>query len=141
MNKRNLQPYPGLRSFERYESRIFFGRQHQVDELLTRLKESHFLAVLGSSGSGKSSLVKAGLLPGLQKGYMGEVGSRWSIAEMRPGDQPFMRLAEALLVDQAFAEAWGTLTPHPPSPGGRGGERGVGGRCFAPFCLRERGWG
>lgn len=101
-----LKPYPGLRPFERHESRIFFGREEQVDELLLRLKSHHFLAVLGASGSGKSSLVKAGLLPGLAKGYMGEVGSRWSIAEMRPGDQPFVRLAEGLLQDKTFQQAW-----------------------------------
>ena len=59
MNKQELKPYPGLRSFERHESRIFFGREEQVDELLLRLKSHHFLAVLGASGSGKSSLVKA----------------------------------------------------------------------------------
>ena len=106
MSRPKLQPYPGLRSFERYESRIFFGRQQQVDELLVRLKQHHFLAVLGASGSGKSSLVKAGMLPGLEKDYMGEVGSRWCIAEMRPGDQPFVRLA-----DTAFAERWGSIDP------------------------------
>ncbi|EIJ36593.1 hypothetical protein [Thiothrix nivea] len=97
MNRRQLQPYPGLRPFERRESRIFFGRQTQVDELLQRLKDRHFLAVLGASGSGKSSLVKAGLLAGLEKGYMGEVGASWRIAELRPGDQPFERLAEGLV--------------------------------------------
>lgn len=107
MSKQELKPYPGLRPFERHESRIFFGREEQVDELLLRLKTHHFLAVLGASGSGKSSLVKAGLLPGLAKGYMGEAGSRWSIAEMRPGDQPFVRLAEGLLEDKAFRQAWG----------------------------------
>ena len=107
LSRPKLQPYPGLRAFERYESRIFFGRQQQVDDLLTRLKQHHFLAVLGASGSGKSSLVKAGLLPGLEKGYMGEVGSRWAIAEMRPGDQPFVRLAEGLLADKVFAEVQG----------------------------------
>ncbi|MDD5394662.1 MAG: hypothetical protein PHE17_16730 [Thiothrix sp.] len=116
MSRPKLQPYPGLRAFERYESRIFFGRQQQVDDLLTRLKQHHFLAVLGASGSGKSSLVKAGLLPGLEKGYMGEVGSRWAIAEMRPGDQPFVRLAEGLLADKVFAGSWNALTPRPPLP-------------------------
>jgi energy-coupling factor transporter ATP-binding protein EcfA2 len=118
MSRPKLQPYPGLRAFERYESRIFFGRQQQVDDLLTRLKQHHFLAVLGASGSGKSSLVKAGLLPGLEKGYMGEVGSRWAIAEMRPGDQPFVRLAEGLLADKTFRAAW--ESPSPVS--GNGGE-------------------
>ncbi len=106
LNKRDLRPYPGLRAFGRAESRIFFGRQQQTDELLTRLKQRHFLAVLGSSGSGKSSLMKAGVLPGLEKGYMGEIGTRWSIAEMKPGDQPFVRLAEALLSDKVFRQAW-----------------------------------
>ena len=106
MSRRNLQPYPGLRAFERYESCVFFGRQKQTDELLNRLKKHHFLAVIGASGSGKSSLVKAGLLPGLEKGYMGEVGSRWSIAEMRPGGQPFAMLADALLNDALFFRAW-----------------------------------
>lgn len=106
MSKQELKPYPGLRPFERHESRIFFDREEQVDELLLRLKSHHFLAVLGASGSGKSSLVKAGLLPGLAKGYMGEVGSRWSIAEMRPGDQPFIHLAEGLLQDKVFQQAW-----------------------------------
>ncbi|MDD4962412.1 MAG: hypothetical protein PHI11_00685 [Gallionella sp.] len=111
LNKRDLRPYPGLRAFGRAESRIFFGRQQQTDELLTRLKLRHFLAVLGSSGSGKSSLMKAGVLPSLEKGYMGEVGTRWSIAEMKPGDQPFMRLADALLSDKAFRQAWLTDLP------------------------------
>ena len=96
MKRRELQPYPGLRPFERSESKIFFGRQKQVDDLLQRLKDGKFLAVLGASGSGKSSLVKAGLLPGLEKGYMGELGANWRIVELRPGDQPFERLAEGL---------------------------------------------
>jgi hypothetical protein len=100
-------PYPGLRAFERNESRLFFGRREQIADLLTRLKNNHFLAVLGASGSGKSSLMKAGVLPALEKGYMGEtVGARWSIAEMRPAAQPFTRLAEGLLQDKLFRAAW-----------------------------------
>lgn len=106
-------PYPGLRPFERHESRIFFGREKHVDELLARLKDHHFLAVLGASGSGKSSLVKAGLLPALAKGYMGEVGADWSIAELRPADQPFARLAEALLQDERFQRTWRPSTMDP----------------------------
>ncbi|HRJ53576.1 MAG TPA: hypothetical protein PLE99_12485 [Candidatus Thiothrix moscowensis] len=124
MSRPKLQPYPGLRAFERYESRIFFGRQQQVDDLLARLKQHHFLAVLGASGSGKSSLVKAGLLPGLEKGYMGEVGSRWAIAEMCPGDQPFVRLAEGLLADKVFVAAQGS-SPHPNLPPQGGKEQEV----------------
>lgn len=106
MNPNKFHPYPGLRAFERSESRLFFGRQQQVFDILERLKSRHFLAVLGTSGSGKSSLMKAGVLPSLAKGYMGEIGARWSIAEMKPGDQPFVRLAEALLDDPIFKQAW-----------------------------------
>ena len=59
-------PYPGLRPFREQESHLFFGREEQAEELLSRLQHSRFLAVLGTSGSGKSSLVNAGLLPALR---------------------------------------------------------------------------
>jgi formylglycine-generating enzyme required for sulfatase activity/energy-coupling factor transporter ATP-binding protein EcfA2 len=121
-NKRVAHPYPGLRAFERSESRLFFGRQQQINDLLVRLKRHHFLAVLGTSGSGKSSLMKAGVLPKLEKGYMGEVGSRWCIAEMKPADQPFANLAAALLADNVFAAAWENALAPSPSPSGRGEE-------------------
>lgn len=119
MSRQQLQPYPGLRPFERYESKVFFGRQQQVDELLHRLKKQKFLAVLGASGSGKSSLVRAGLLPGLEKGYMGEVGSRWRIAELRPGDAPFERLAEGLKEIPSVSRAARSPLPNPPPQGER----------------------
>ncbi|MGI9261703.1 MAG: hypothetical protein ACR2QR_06695, partial [Woeseiaceae bacterium] len=53
-------PYPGLRAFQRDESDIFFGREEQTDDLLARLEKTRFLAVVGESGCGKSSLVRAG---------------------------------------------------------------------------------
>jgi hypothetical protein len=89
-------PYPGLRPFRYDESDIFFGRERQTDQLLARLAHNRFLAVIGPSGCGKSSLVKAGMLPALRAGFMAEVGSRWRICELRPGDQPLGRLAHAL---------------------------------------------
>jgi energy-coupling factor transporter ATP-binding protein EcfA2 len=89
-------PYPGLRPFRDDESDIFFGRERQTDELLARLAHNRFLAVIGPSGCGKSSLVKAGMLPALRAGFMAEVGSRWRICELRPGDRPLGRLARAL---------------------------------------------
>ena len=58
-------PYPGLRPFQYDETHLFFGRDEQRVELLHRLRHSRFLAIVGTSGSGKSSLVRAGLLPGL----------------------------------------------------------------------------
>jgi WD40 repeat protein len=89
-------PFPGLRPFQFEESRLFFGREGLSQELLERLSESRFLAVVGSSGSGKSSLVRAGLLPVLFGGFMAEAGSDWRIAVMRPGNGPINELARVL---------------------------------------------
>jgi WD40 repeat protein len=89
-------PFPGLRPFEMFESHLFFGREDQVDVLAGRLARSRFVAVVGSSGSGKSSLVRAGLLPALHGGYLSEAGSSWKVALFRPGGDPIRNLAEAL---------------------------------------------
>lgn len=89
-------PFPGLRPFESNETHLFFGRDGQSEELLRRLKRTRFLAVVGTSGSGKSSLVRAGLLPALQGGLMASAGSDWRIAILRPGSDPIGNLARAL---------------------------------------------
>lgn len=90
------KPYPGLRPFLRNENLIFFGREGQTDELIERMRRHHFLAVLGSSGSGKSSLVRAGLLPALEGGLMAGARTHWKMAVIRPGERPIHRLAVAL---------------------------------------------
>lgn len=89
-------PFPGLRPFETNEYHLFFGRDGQSDELIERLGRTHFLAVVGTSGSGKSSLVRAGLLPALYGGLMPQVSSAWRVALFRPGDDPLGELATAL---------------------------------------------
>lgn len=89
-------PFPGLRPFESSETHLFFGRDGQSEELLRRLKRTRFLAVVGTSGSGKSSLVRAGLLPALQGGLMASAGSDWRIAILRPGGDPIGNLARGL---------------------------------------------
>jgi hypothetical protein len=89
-------PFPGLRPFESSDSHLFFGREAQVEQLLERLSRHRFLAVVGTSGSGKSSLVKAGLLPDLRRGYLVGATSRWRTAVMRPGNAPVEALAQAL---------------------------------------------
>ena len=94
-----VNPFPGLRPYEASETHLFFGRDAQVDALLRRLGSARLLAVVGTSGCGKSSLVRAGLLPALAGGYLAEVGSRWRIALMRPGTDPIDRLAHALALD------------------------------------------
>ena len=91
-----INPFPGLRPFEEGEDHLFFGREGQSDELVMRLAKTQFLAVVGSSGSGKSSLVRCGLLPSLYGGYMASAGSSWRVAVFRPSDDPIGNLAHAL---------------------------------------------
>jgi|GEM_PF-6027491 len=86
-------PFPGLRHFDSSEGHLFFGREQQIDELLRRLRLKRFIAVVGTSGSGKSSLVRAGLLPALRVGAMSHAGSRWRIVTVRPGNDPLGALA------------------------------------------------
>jgi energy-coupling factor transporter ATP-binding protein EcfA2 len=63
-------PYPGLRPFEAEDQPLFFGREPQVSAMLRQLEDDRFVAVVGSSGSGKSSLVRAGLLPAVREGFL-----------------------------------------------------------------------
>src|SRR5438105_15464369 len=95
-------PFPGLRPFEIDENNLCFGRDGQSDELLERLRRARFLAVVGTSGSGKSSLIRAGLLPALYGGLMGDAGSSWRIAIQRPGGDPIGNLAEVLARKDIF---------------------------------------
>ena len=89
-------PFPGLRPFSIDESHLFFGREGQSEEVLAKLSENRFVAVIGASGSGKSSLMYCGLVPILYGGFITEAGSRWSIITTRPGNNPVENLAEAL---------------------------------------------
>jgi tetratricopeptide (TPR) repeat protein len=91
-----FNPFPGLRPFEAEEDHLFFGREKEIDELLRRLRSCHFLSVIGSSGSGKSSLVRSGLIPALYSGYMVKAGSSWRVTKFRPGEDPVGHLAESL---------------------------------------------
>ena len=92
-----INPFPGLRPFMQEEADLFFGRDKQSDELVRRLANRRFLAVVGTSGSGKSSLVRAGLLPSLEGGFMAEAGAHWRIAILRPQDDPIGFLARAMV--------------------------------------------
>ncbi|HCP39594.1 MAG TPA: hypothetical protein DIT98_17405, partial [Verrucomicrobiales bacterium] len=98
MNSSNgINPFPGIRPFDVQEKYLFFGREDQTAELLTRLRKTRFLAVVGSSGSGKSSLVRAGLIPELHGGTMAAAGSAWEVAVMKPGGDPLTNLAKSLV--------------------------------------------
>lgn len=92
-----FNPFPGLRPFSKEENYLFFGREKHVEELVKRLKANRFAAVLGCSGSGKSSLVYAGLLPLLDGGVKTKTGMEWRVAWMRPGTDPVLNLAKAVM--------------------------------------------
>jgi hypothetical protein len=87
-----LCPYLGLDAFDEVNHDVFFGRQRLVGETIGRLKESRLLAVVGASGSGKSSLVRAGLLPTLKAGAL-PGSQKWHYyPPMMPGSTPLTNL-------------------------------------------------
>jgi WD40 repeat protein len=93
---RDARPFPGLRSFTEREAHLFFGREGQSDEIVRLLQRTGFAAVVGTSGCGKSSLVRAGLLPTLFAGYSASRGCKWRVADFRPGNNPIGNLRSAL---------------------------------------------
>jgi len=97
-------PFPGLRSFGLEQAHLFFGRDQQIKDLIARLKQHRFLPIVGVSGSGKSSLVRAGLIPTLTGSYVGDDTSGWRIALLRPGRNPMHELAATLGREFAGAE-------------------------------------
>jgi len=85
-------PYKGLASFEESDAALFFGREQLVGELAARTVGAGLLAVVGASGSGKSSVIAAGLLPSLGAGLL-PGSERWKTVSMRPGERPLAELA------------------------------------------------
>jgi hypothetical protein len=92
-------PFPGLRPFEAKESDRFFGREDDIFELLNRLRHMRFLAVVGASGCGKSSLIRAGLIASLTNGAL---PGEWRVAILRPWQSPVAQLAAALSCEGAL---------------------------------------
>jgi hypothetical protein len=91
-------PYPGLRPFNRDEANFFFGRDDCVESMVQTIEETRFLAVLGPSGSGKSSLVRSGLFLHLEAGMARKAGARWTFLDIKhPRQAPYRELAIELL--------------------------------------------
>src|ERR1700730_5486137 len=82
-------PFIGLRPFQFKDHDYFFGREKELDELEPKVTRDSFVAIVGGSGSGKSSLISAGLRPRL-------AAPRWRWIDMRPADAPIRKLALAL---------------------------------------------
>ncbi len=83
-------PYLGLSTFREEDAKFFFGREKFTSELVARVKRDSLVAVIGASGSGKSSVVFAGLIPQLKQ------QQQVKIVCLRPGNNPFLSLAKAL---------------------------------------------
>lgn len=84
-------PYQGLQAFGKEQARFFFGREKVVQQLMEKLGKANFVPIIGASGSGKSSVVRAGLIPQLEK-------NGWRIFEpILPGDEPLAELKTALI--------------------------------------------
>ncbi|NNE95810.1 MAG: protein kinase [Acidimicrobiales bacterium] len=94
-----VNPYRGLHAFDESDASRFFGRERLIERVLARLghrgPQGRFLAVVGPSGSGKSSVVRAGVVPALRTGAV-PGSDRWFIATMIPGRHPFEALEEAV---------------------------------------------
>ena len=87
---------PGLSPFTAAQQKLFLGRKRQVDDLLGIMQSSRFIGVVGQAGSGKTSLIQAGLIPALERGFDGLAGKKWAIAYCRTGVTPIENLAAAL---------------------------------------------
>ncbi len=88
-------PYRGLEVFEEKHAHLFFGRDGFADALLQKVQQHSFVTVVGPSGSGKSSIVRAGLLPRLRREHSTQ--SLWGTVIFTPGKTPFYNLAFALV--------------------------------------------
>src|SRR5258708_5313711 len=88
---RSLCPYKGLFAFWEQDADVFFGRESLIQLLIEKLDQKHIVQVSGPSGSGKSSLVAAGLIPALK------ASDTWQVLYCRPGSDPFASLASALI--------------------------------------------
>ncbi|MEO0843567.1 MAG: CHAT domain-containing protein, partial [Cyanobacteria bacterium J06643_5] len=108
----NKNPYLGLAAFKEEDAANFFGREFFIKQLVLTVNQKPFMAVVGASGSGKSSVVYAGLIPQLKQDKKRD----WLIVDFRPGNNPFESLAIGLL------QGLSKLKPHP-----------------SPLLVKERG--
>lgn len=90
---KSINPYRGLASFREEQAPLFFGREASVRFLIEALSRRNFIAVVGRPGSGKSSLVQAGVVPALRRWHDGRT---WAVVTMAPGPHPVQELAASL---------------------------------------------
>lgn len=96
----DIQPYVGLSTFQESDADRFFGRERVINDLLSKIRTTPFLTVLGASGSGKSSVVLAGLLPALKRGGVAGSEQWFYLPPLKPGPRPLDTLAAMLTLAQ-----------------------------------------
>lgn len=101
----SVNPFPGLRSFQDGEAHLFFGREKHIADVRSKLESKRFVAIVGTSGTGKSSLIRAGLLPSLAQESSAGGDPLWRLVTITPGNKPLIRLADAIA--EAFAPSDG----------------------------------
>jgi uncharacterized protein YjbI with pentapeptide repeats/energy-coupling factor transporter ATP-binding protein EcfA2 len=93
---KNFCPYPGLATFQVEDAPYFYGRTDLIAQLLKEVGQHNFVALVGNSGTGKSSLLRAGLMAHLQSGHSLAGSENWSVRIFHPGDRPLMNLVWTL---------------------------------------------
>ncbi|MFM7440715.1 MAG: pentapeptide repeat-containing protein [Snowella sp.] len=93
---KNFCPYPGLATFQVEDAPYFYGRTDLITQLLKEVHQTNFVALVGNSGTGKSSLLRAGLIAHLQSGHSLAGSENWSVRIFHPGDRPLMNLVWTL---------------------------------------------
>jgi WD40 repeat protein/energy-coupling factor transporter ATP-binding protein EcfA2 len=96
LKNQDFNPFIGLRSFDKNESHLFFGREKQIQDVIKILGNSGFITITGSSGSGKSSLIKSGIIPSIESGALNGDVNDWKIGILSPGYDPIGSLATCL---------------------------------------------
>ncbi|MHC4244526.1 MAG: toll/interleukin-1 receptor domain-containing protein, partial [Planctomycetota bacterium] len=109
-------PYRGLQTFQTEHTAFFFGREaltewlrHELRPAPTSAMENRFLAIIGASGSGKSSLAHAGLVPAIKRGEL-DNSHEWPIVSLRPGHDPVESLAVALFADSEIGKSMSSVS-------------------------------
>jgi WD40 repeat protein len=93
--KNSYNPYPGLRPFSSNENKHFFGRENHPGIIIDKILQNRFVALIGASGAGKTSLINAGIIPALAK-HRPYVGTSWKVIVTRPGKSPVDNLSIAI---------------------------------------------